>query len=153
MPGNLRPSQWFCPWPHSPPCAASKLDLCTAALELLQWKDNLQQPLALVAPLQATLAALLGWQGGAGAGGAAGAGYATQLTLSALLALAQRAQQAQQGEALAAFDLGLAVRAAQAAPDGTLRNAALSLVGALAAADPQVGGAGRRWGTGDVGEF
>ncbi len=103
-----------------------------AALELLQWQDNIERPLELVAPIQATLGALLSWQG---AGGGAAGGYAAQLALAALLGLAKRAQQAQQ--AMEQFDLGLAVRAAQAAPSGALRNAALSLVGVLAAAAPQ----------------
>ncbi|GAB4814939.1 hypothetical protein N2152v2_001985 [Parachlorella kessleri] len=111
---------------------AAKLDLCVAALELLQWQDNIERPLELVAPIQATLGALLSWQG---AGGGAAGGYAAQLALAALLGLAKRAQQAQQ--AMEQFDLGLAVRAAQAAPSGALRNAALSLVGVLAAAAPQ----------------
>jgi hypothetical protein len=42
------------------------------------------------------------------------------------------------GEGAEAFDLGLAVRAAQVAPDGAVRNAALELITELAAGMPQV---------------
>lgn len=117
-------------------------------LELLQWKDNLESPLELVPPVQAVLSALLSWHSeadAAGAGAAAapaapqaplpGGTYAMQLALSALLRLVQRAQQ--QGAGTDAFDLSLAVRCAQAAPDAGLRNSALTLVGALAQAAPQ----------------
>lgn len=49
----------------------------------------------------------------------------------------------QQHEALHGFDLGLAVRAAQQAPDGAARNAALELVAELALGMPEVRRAGR----------
>ncbi len=154
--------------------AAGGSQECVAALELLQWKDNVQHSLALVPALQAIAEAQLAQLSAAAeavAGGkeqdaeqsasAAEVIYVLQLCLSALRSLSQAFRQSaasagapasaakpkgkkgksqqQQAENGAAFDLGLAVRAAQLAPDGAVRNAALALVAELAAGMPQVG--------------
>lgn len=124
----------------------------------------MQQWEALVPALQAALAATLdpaaagvGSPGAEAEGGLAdgrlmAASYIMQLALAALLAIVRRGPaaaqpqpaakkggkqaQQQQQQPLHGFDFELAVRAAQAAPDGAVRNAALSLVGALATAAP-----------------
>lgn len=145
---------------------------CVATLELLQWKENVQQSLLLVPALQAIAEAQLAQLSAAAAAAAGGEEqaaelaaaaaevvYVLQLCLSALRSLAQALRKAsvsggappsaakqkgkkgktqQQPESPAAFDLGLAVRAAQLAPDGAVRNAALALVTELAAGMPQV---------------
>ena len=167
----------------APPAVAGGSEECVAALELLQWKDNVQQHLLLVPALQAVLEHQLAQLSAAAAAaasiedeqqpaeqGAAAAEvvYVVQLCLSALrsIAAAQHqaaggvgaapqalpsaakakgkkgkaaAQQQQQQQGREAFDLGLAVRAAQLAPDGAVRNAALALVAELASGMPQVG--------------
>ena len=141
------------------------MESCVAALELLQWKEDVQGWEALVPALQAALAATLdSGASGVGSPGAEAEGslaggrlmavsYVMQLALAALLAIVRRGPaappaqpatakkggkhaQQQQQQPLHAFDFELAVRAAQAAPDGAVRNAALSLVGALATAAP-----------------
>lgn len=159
--------------------AAGGSQECVAALELLQWKENVEHSLLLVPALQAIAEAQLAQLGAAAAAAAASEEqpaeqsataaeivYVLQLCLSALrsLALAFRqshgaavppsaakpkgkkgkAQQQQQPEGGAAFDLGLAVRAAQLAPDGAVRNAALALIAELATGMPQVGCLPRR---------
>ncbi|PRW61623.1 hypothetical protein C2E21_0211 [Chlorella sorokiniana] len=153
--------------------AAGGSQECVAALELLQWKENVQHSLLLVPALQAIAEAQLAQLSAAAeaaAGGeeqpaeqaaaAAEVVYVLQLCLSALRSLAQafrqsaaaagappsaakpkgkkgKQQQQQQPEGGAAFDLGLAVRAAQLAPDGAVRNAALALIAELATGMPQ----------------
>lgn len=145
---------------------------CVAALELLQWKENVQQSLLLVPALQVIAEAQLAQLSAAAAAAAGGEEqaaeqaaaaaevvYVLQLCLSALRSLAQALRKSsvsggappsaakqkgkkgkaqQPPESPAAFDLGLAVRAAQLAPDGAVRNAALALVTELAAGMPQV---------------
>jgi len=151
---------------------------CEAALELLQWKDNVQQRPLLIPAVQDILAQLLAMLSSsasaeeqpaldepapAASSPAAELVYMVQLCLAALTGIARTAQQQQpmltsatqtasktkakggkkqhqqqhqEGEQV--FDLHLVVRAAQLAPDGAVRNAALELISVLAQAMPQV---------------
>ncbi|KAL4423978.1 hypothetical protein ABPG75_001279 [Micractinium tetrahymenae] len=181
--GQARPSV-------APPAAAAG-EGCVAVLELLQWKENVQQLLQLVPAVQAVLSQLLAGLAGSreeqGEDGeqapaaepaavagmaAAEAIYVVQLCLAVLASMARSARrgapptpaqapplptpagkaqgkgrkkaaaaapasQQQQEENLQGFDLGLAVRAAQQAPDGAVRNAALELVAELAQGMPE----------------
>ncbi|KAG2446493.1 hypothetical protein HYH02_008484 [Chlamydomonas schloesseri] len=128
------------------------------ALELLQWRSGITAAAALVPALQALLRRLLPVVGSiastlpsadddldedeaaaaaadadAAGGKSSLAGYAATLTLQALTSLAAPAAAVDGG----AFDLALAVSAAREAPDASVRNAALSLLAALAARMPE----------------
>jgi hypothetical protein len=145
------------------PVLAADLDAAIAALELLQWKDDvankqqlllqpLQLLLQLLTPLMGSIAesyteqedattavdAAADGDGVAPSAAAAvaspsAAGYAAQLALATLEQLAKEDGAA----AAAAVDPGLVLSCAAAAPDGAVRNAALLLLAVLSQQSPE----------------
>jgi hypothetical protein len=142
------------------PVLAADLDAAIAALELLQWKDDVADKLQLLLqPLQVLLQLLTPLMGSiaesyteedaatsaadetedaAAAPGAAAvaspsaAGYAAQLALATLEQLAK-----EDGAPAAAVDPALVLSCAAAAPDGAVRNAALLLLAVLSRQSPE----------------
>lgn len=117
-------------------------DVRAAVLELLQWREGIEQEADLVGPLQALVEGqTLGGAGDAHAqpqqlaeARSAQDSYCQGLALGALALIAKRCSSK---VALRRFNVGLAVDAARSAPDGAVRNAALRLLGALAARLPE----------------
>lgn len=122
---------------------------CLATLEVLQWKaEDVPDVERLVDPLQIILRDLLstavnavqdsdtveGTNDDAEANtvSQAARAYAMQLALAVLHVVAQR----HNTNAVNVFDIDVALRCAQQAPDSTVRSTALTFVGALAAVDP-----------------
>jgi hypothetical protein len=143
------------------PVLAADLDAAIAALELLQWKEEvadkqqlllqpLQVLLQLLTPLMGSIAESYTEEDAATAvdetddaapaddgvapavASPSAAGYAAQLVLATLEQLAK-----EDNAAAAAVDPGLVLSCATAAPDGAVRNAALLLLAVLSQQSPE----------------
>jgi hypothetical protein len=141
------------------PVLAADLDAVIAALELLQWKEDVAGKQQLLQPLQSLLQLLTPLMGSiaesyqeddtaaaavdadatdaneaaSAAASPSAAGYAAQLALSTLEQLAKEPN----GSAAAVIDPGLVLSCAGAAPDGAVRNAALLLLAVLSQQSPE----------------
>jgi hypothetical protein len=166
--------------------SSDKVEEVLAVLELLQWKENVPDSIELVASLQSIALYLLDLlsaeankqeEGGEGQKYDDGdelnpalpvAGYGLRLATAALDSLARRHLRAaataqsktitkKTATTMAPFNMSLAVRCAQEAPDSSTQTAALSLVSTLALSNPKdalqhvldivavVGGAGTKY--------
>jgi len=119
---------------------------CLATLEVLQWKaHHVPDVDQLVAPLQSVLEDVLPTtvinylrnsdtvdDAEASIVSQAARAYLMQLALAVLHGVAQR----QNANAVNVFDIDIAIRCAQLAPDSTVRSVALAFVGTLADVDP-----------------